>query len=405
MATNSGGLLDFVNTPMGMGLLSAAFGGLAGARRGAPLNSLGAAGLAGVAGYNAATNNGIKLRAEELQRLQRMELPSLYATDANGNTSFDFKRGAELGLAPEDMVQYSQLPNASKAKVARTLEVPGINGSKQTIQLDEFGNRVGDGIDSYVAPQLVDLGGTKQFVLPTAGQSYNVTMSPDQIASNQVAWANTAVARDRNNVLREGNDIQRQAQRTQVVVGADGKNYLIDKGTGSAMPAVTELGAPVMSGQLAEATAKNQQNMQKLGGMIQEARKILPYATSSGLGAIRDTGKRFFGKSSPEAQAAAKLGVIGGNMLMFMPRMEGPQSDRDVENYKAMAGKVSDPTIPIEERMAALDAMQILVDKYSGQTQQPAPAQPQPKQAVGTYSDPDKEARYQAWKRQQGMSQ
>ncbi len=32
MADNTGGLLDFVQTPMGMGLLSAAFGGLAGAR-------------------------------------------------------------------------------------------------------------------------------------------------------------------------------------------------------------------------------------------------------------------------------------------------------------------------------------------------------------------------------------
>lgn len=209
MATNSGGLLDFVNTPMGMGLLSAAFGGLAGARRGAPLNSVGAAGLAGMAGYNAATNNGIKLRAEELQRLQRMELPSLYTTDANGNTSFDFKRGAELGIAPEDMVKYSQLPNASRAKVARTLEIPGINGTKQTIQLDEFGNRVGEGIDSYVKPEMVDLGGSKQFVLPTAGQSYAVSMSPAEQAANARGWANVGISRDRNQVMREQNQVMR----------------------------------------------------------------------------------------------------------------------------------------------------------------------------------------------------
>lgn len=52
------GLLDdfseFIKTPGGQGLLSAAFGGLAGAQRGAPLNSLGRAGLAGLSGYGGA---------------------------------------------------------------------------------------------------------------------------------------------------------------------------------------------------------------------------------------------------------------------------------------------------------------------------------------------------------------
>jgi hypothetical protein len=45
------GFSDFVKTPEGQGLLAAAFGGLAGARRGQPLNSLGRAGLAGLSGY------------------------------------------------------------------------------------------------------------------------------------------------------------------------------------------------------------------------------------------------------------------------------------------------------------------------------------------------------------------
>ena len=52
------GLLDqfseFAKTPAGQGLLSAAFGGLAGARRGTPLNNIGRGGLAGLAGYSGA---------------------------------------------------------------------------------------------------------------------------------------------------------------------------------------------------------------------------------------------------------------------------------------------------------------------------------------------------------------
>jgi hypothetical protein len=42
---------EFAKTPEGQGLLSAAFGGLATAQRGAPLNSIGRAGMAGLAGY------------------------------------------------------------------------------------------------------------------------------------------------------------------------------------------------------------------------------------------------------------------------------------------------------------------------------------------------------------------
>lgn len=209
MATNSGGLLDFVNTPVGMGLLSAAFGGLAGARRGAPLNSLGAAGLAGVAGYNAASSNALKNQAMQIKQRQMQELPNLYGTDKDGNPTFDWKSAIALGVSPDDLAKYGQAPNAGRTKIARTLEVPGINGTKQTIQLDEFGNRVGDGIDSYVAPQLVDLGGTKQFVLPTAGQSYAVSMSPAEQAANARGWANVGISRDRNQVMREQNQVMR----------------------------------------------------------------------------------------------------------------------------------------------------------------------------------------------------
>lgn len=71
------GLLDFVKTPEGQGLLSAAFGGLAGARRGQPINSLGRAGLAGLAGYSGAQDridreqeNAVQKQMREMQMTQ-----------------------------------------------------------------------------------------------------------------------------------------------------------------------------------------------------------------------------------------------------------------------------------------------------------------------------------------------
>lgn len=60
------GLLSFFATPEGQGLLAAGFGGLAGARRGQPLNSIGRGGLAGLAGYANAQDQ----QAQEAQRLE-----------------------------------------------------------------------------------------------------------------------------------------------------------------------------------------------------------------------------------------------------------------------------------------------------------------------------------------------
>lgn len=67
------GLLDqfseFAKSAEGQGLLSAAFGGLAGARRGEPINSLGRAGLAGMAGYSGAIDR--QQQAAEAQHNQQ----------------------------------------------------------------------------------------------------------------------------------------------------------------------------------------------------------------------------------------------------------------------------------------------------------------------------------------------
>lgn len=87
---------------------------------------------------------------------------------------------------------YAEAPNAGRAKVARTLSVPGINGEKVTIQLDDYGNKVGEGLSAYVAPQLVDTGDKKQFVTPQAGQSFNVGMSAAQRDASARGWASNA---------------------------------------------------------------------------------------------------------------------------------------------------------------------------------------------------------------------
>lgn len=60
------GLLDFVKTPEGQGLLAAGFGAAAGARPGQPWNTLGRGGMAGLMGYANAQDQ----QAQEAQRLE-----------------------------------------------------------------------------------------------------------------------------------------------------------------------------------------------------------------------------------------------------------------------------------------------------------------------------------------------
>lgn len=74
------GLLDWIGTPEGQGLLSAAFGGLAGAGRGQPVNTIGRAGMSGLLGYGQAQDRQARLAEEGQQREVRdMQLKKLRA--------------------------------------------------------------------------------------------------------------------------------------------------------------------------------------------------------------------------------------------------------------------------------------------------------------------------------------
>lgn len=108
-----------------------------------------------------------------------------------------------------------------------------------------------------------------------------------------------------------------------------------------------------------------------LSSFISEARAVLSdNPTDSWIGAKRDDSYRLFGQTTPGAQKAAKLETLSGWMTSNVPKMQGPQSDSDVEMYKTMAAKVGDRTVPVNERMAALDMLESIQNKYSQYNQQ-----------------------------------
>jgi hypothetical protein len=119
---------------------------------------------------------------------------------------------------------------------------------------------------------------------------------------------------------------------------------------------------------------------QQMMSVMQDAESILRTgrATSSGLGNLADASARVFGVSTPGAQDAARLEALSGWLVANVPRMEGPQSNIDVQNYTTMAGKVGDRTIPLPERLAALQQVRGLQQKYAAINGTPMAEPPQP---------------------------
>lgn len=119
------------------------------------------------------------------------------------------------------------------------------------------------------------------------------------------------------------------------------------------------------AGEARAAQEKKRVTAQSTLDLVNEARQILPSATGSILGKGRDIAAGAVGESTIGSRASAKLKVIAGNLMMSQPRMEGPQSDKDTKLYREMAGQIGDETIPVENRVAALDEIERLQRKYA----------------------------------------
>jgi len=134
------------------------------------------------------------------------------------------------------------------------------------------------------------------------------------------------------------------------------------------------LGAPGVigvSGKLGDAAKlenKRQFNMQGIGATIQEAENLLTNKakppTGSGVGTAMDYAASMIGASPAGSIEAQQLKAIGGALTAKMPRMEGPQSDRDTQLYKEMAGMVGNSMLPVDRRVAALEKVKDLWSKY-----------------------------------------
>lgn len=110
------------------------------------------------------------------------------------------------GYTPDEIHKLDSLRNVGMDEVART--VKGLqNGREVEQQFDKFGRPVGQGMEQFRAPIEMNTGARKDLLDPYSLKpkaSFAMEQSPDSKASNQVAWANNAVSRERLNFDKQG---------------------------------------------------------------------------------------------------------------------------------------------------------------------------------------------------------
>ena len=99
--------------------------------------------------------------------------------------------------------------------------------------------------------------------------------------------------------------------------------------------------------------------------LLQQAAPLVRGATGSGIGAGVDWLAGQVGKATSGAENIAQLKTIAGMLVSKMPKMTGPQSDKDVMLYKEMAGNIGDPSVPTPLKEKAMQTIMEIQARYA----------------------------------------
>ncbi len=242
------------------------------------------------------------------------------------------------------------------------------------------------------APEFKVVGGSLVKIGPDGvSEAYRAPDKPEA-ATNAMREYQFAVSQGYKGSFQQYQLEQRRAGATNVgvsygapvqAIGPDGKPVFIQPTKDGSPPNIIPGVRPPMSAAEeraeAEKATKSRQSQQMMSAM-NDARQIMQKgtATASGIGTVRDAAGRAVGVTTAGAQDAARLQALSGWLVANVPRMEGPQSNYDVQNYMLMAGKIGDSTVPIKERSAALETVEMLQRKYAAINGSPLPDAPTP---------------------------
>jgi hypothetical protein len=385
-----------------LGLLQAAFA-LMGAQKGREMEALGRAGLLGIAGYNqelrdvgkerlqnVAARMGIRREEREegayqaaQQQAQALELAkqgammrpqqampeygppteqgAMQPPVAAQPGGFDFARYAQnlAPIAPEKALalQQSLAKPTRKLKETRSMMM---NGQRVTVNLYEDGTHdvLPYSPDAEKA-HFTNVGNAVVPVDPFTGKPIGgglpISQSPDAAASvaAQVRGQNLSAQ-----TAREGHAITAAGQ-SRPQWDATAGQWMFPPRSGVAGEAVTPQGFNPGAG-------KKEVASRAAVAIVDKAKPLIEAATGSYVGSGLDQLARVFGMSTEGSLAIGKLKVLEAALVLNQPRMEGPQSDRDAQRYTEAAGAIGDPTVPAEQKLAAVETIRDLHQTYGG---------------------------------------
>lgn len=133
-----------------------------------------------------------------------------------------------------------------------------------------------------------------------------------------------------------------------------------------------------------ESVVKSDKKVANAGDILEvlaEAEPLIQRSTGSGIGKVVDVVAGGFGVSTEGAEAGDQLTILGNKLTMMVPRFEGPQSNIDVKSYEKAAGDLANTAIPVPRRLAALQIIRRLNEKYAQSPDPTAPNKPANQQA------------------------
>ncbi|WP_434513774.1 hypothetical protein AB6Q56_14430 [Dechloromonas sp. ARDL1] len=201
-------------------------------------------------------------------------------------------------------------------------------------------------------------------VMLADGRKVTLEQNPGLADARQMQALNMDRARLNNQLLESQIRAasQRETPTLQHVETPNGPMSFNPK-TGQYAPIGMPGGAPIQS----KEQAQRGQDATAVMELTDEAAPLLEKAPGSYAGAALNQLGRVFGMNTEATNAQAQMDVISGTLVAKMPKMTGPQSDKDVLLYRQMAGNLNDPTVPTSAKQAAMKTLRMLNEKYVNQ--------------------------------------
>jgi hypothetical protein len=292
---------------------------------------------------------------------------------------------ARAGI-PLDMVEkLSGARNWGRDKVAGTIETTDAQGRPVTRMRTDYGDFIGDALPKPYEKRFQDTGGSIGVFDPfTIAQAGNIpkTLTPgDQQQARDAAAGRSVTMRGQDLTdrrARELAEIQRQTAGPKPVWDSQSQSFVFppsaDNPAGRVVQPTGPDGKTLQTRKETEDARVRVQDATDALALADEAEKYLDQSTGSYIGRGADYAARVFGLATPGDQAAARLKAIEGFLILKMPKLSGPQSDKDAMRYQQAAGQIGDATLPVSVRRAALETVRGIQIKYGGiPSSKPAP--------------------------------